>query len=287
MTKFNLSRNESFERVADQSYTPISGYTVETDNYSQPKSIKFPSLDLYKKFQDGMPVYLARHYWWAYLWPFATWFFDHQPIINAILFGQYKKLMNATMTRLRNAPSESTLQLTCVYGELTRKIIETISPKPLHIADAATVQLELAKSKAPDQDTLIAARMNAEHLSYQNDTFSTVVLFFLLHEMPEEARVNVLSECMRVIPDGGVLLVTEYAPLPKNHLLYRFAPSRWLITKLEPFLDSFWHTDVTALLNACGELHGKKATTQSDERIFFNFYRVTEYKINSVLHTDK
>jgi len=29
-------------------------------------------------FLDGVPVYLARHYWWAYLWPPAIWFFDHQ-----------------------------------------------------------------------------------------------------------------------------------------------------------------------------------------------------------------
>ena len=97
--------------------------------------------------------------------------------------------------------------------------------------------------------------------------------------MPEEARVNVLSECMRVIPAGGVLLVTEYAPLPTKHMLYRFAPSRWLITRLEPFLDGFWRDDIASLLNVYGKVHGKKAVTESDERIFANFYRVTEFRI--------
>ncbi len=140
--------------------------------------MKFPSLNLYRYFLDGMPVYLARHYWWAYLWPAAVWFFDHQPIINAILFGQYKKLMRATMTRLPNAAGESILQLTCVYGELTPKLIEAISPTPLHITDVAMVQLELAKSKAPCENALLAALMNAEHLAYRDDSFSTVVLFF-------------------------------------------------------------------------------------------------------------
>ena len=73
--------------------------------------MKLPSLNLYRHFLDGIPVYLARHYWWAYLWPAAVWFFDHQPIINAILFGQYGKLMRATMARLKNADHQNSLQL--------------------------------------------------------------------------------------------------------------------------------------------------------------------------------
>jgi len=244
--------------------------------------MKFPTLNIYRKFLDGIPEYLARHYWWAYLWPTAVWFFDHQPIINAILFGQYKNLMRATMARLQHAPSENTLQLTCVYGELTPNLIKTVSPAPLHITDAAMVQLELAKSKAPAAGSLLATRMNAEYLAYGDNSFSTVVLFFLLHEMPQEARINVLSECMRVIPAGGVLLVTEYAPLPTRHILYRFPPSRWLTTRLEPFLDGFWRDDILALLNEYGKTYGKKARIESDERIFANFYRVTEFQISSL-----
>jgi len=62
--------------------------------------MKIPSPNFYRYFLDGTPLYLARHYWWAYLWPVADWFFDHQPIINVILVGQYRKLMRAMMVRL-------------------------------------------------------------------------------------------------------------------------------------------------------------------------------------------
>lgn len=84
---------------------------------------------------------------------------------------------------------------------------------------------------------------------------------------------------MRVITTGGILLVTEYAPLPTKHMLYRFPPSRWLITRLEPFLDGFWRDDIASLLNLYGEDHGKEAVTKSDERIFADFYRVAEFRI--------
>ncbi len=100
--------------------------------------------------------------------------------------------------------------------------------------------------------------------------------------MPEEARLNVLSECMRVIPAGGVLLVTEYAPLPTKHVIYRFPPSRWLITRLEPFLDGFWRDDIGSLLNVYGKARGKKAVIESDVRIFADFYRVTEFRIEEL-----
>ena len=238
----------------------------------------------YRYFLDGKPAYLVRHYWWAYLWPKSVWFFDHQPIINAILFGQYKKLMNATLARLKQAPLDRVLHLTCVYGSLTPHLIRQVHPHALHITDVAEVQLELAASKMEAGQQLCATRMNAESLAYKSNSFSTVVLFFLLHEMPAEARRNTLAECMRVIRDGGVLLVTEYGKLPKHHWLYRFVPMRWLTTKLEPFLESFWHEDVEALLNELGAAYEKEVSITAHKDIFSAFYRVTEFTISKKVH---
>jgi len=227
-----------------------------------------------------MPIYLVRHYWWAYLWPKSVWLFDHQPIINAILFGQYKNLMNATLERLKEAPLDRVLQLTCVYGSLTPNLIRQVQPSSLHITDVADVQLSLAASKVETGQKLGITRMNAEALGYKTNSFSTIVLFFLLHEMPPEARRNTLAECMRVLGDGGVLLVTEYGALPKHHWLYRFLPIRWLTTQLEPFLESFWHEDIGALLNELGEAYEKEVRVTSHTDIFSAFYRVTEFTIS-------
>lgn len=110
---------------------------------------------LYRYFLDGVPEYLARYYWWAYLWSKAVWFFDHQMIINAILFAQYQNLMNATLYRLQYAPLDCVLQLTCVYGSLTPHLIQHVKTSSLHLTDVATLQLELAKSKVADQCSLL------------------------------------------------------------------------------------------------------------------------------------
>jgi ubiquinone/menaquinone biosynthesis C-methylase UbiE len=238
-------------------------------------------MKLYQRFLDGIPYYLARHYWWAYLWPRSVWFFDHQPIINAILLGQYRKLMDATIERLKEAPLERVLQLTCVYGSLTPNLIRQIST-PLHITDAATIQLELARSKSTDSSKLLPTRMNAESLGYKESVFSTTVLFFLLHEMPTEARRNTLSEAMRTLTPGGTLLITEYGPLPTGHWLYRFLPFRWLLTTLEPFLDGFWHDNLPALLNEMASLHGKSVCQSWNSTVFSGFYRVSEFRVAAI-----
>ena len=233
-----------------------------------------------RRFMDGKPAYLVRHYWWAYLWRFGVWLFDHQPIINAILFGQYAKLMHATMARVEQVPKERVLQLTCVYGSLTPHLAATIGGAPLHLTDVAEVQLELAKRKIASPGKLAATRMNAERLGYRPDAFSTVVLFFLLHEMPHAARLRTLAEAVRVICPGGTLLVTEYGPLPERHPLYRFTLFRKILTKLEPFLDGFWREDVESILSQAAERLGKRVHCSWHQELFLGFYRVSEYRID-------
>ena len=226
-----------------------------------------------------MPFYLVRHYWWAYLWQAGVWFFDHQPIINAILFGQYKKLMQTTLVRLENGDAGRVLQMTCVYGSLTPSLLKHFSGRQLHIMDVAPVQLKLARRKSGSGNNLIAARMNAECLGYCNDAFDTVVLFFLLHEMPGEARQRAMSEAIRVISPGGRLVVTEYAPLPEHHVLYRFPPFRYILKALEPFLGNFWQEDLAGHFNTVAAHHGKKALESWHTDIFGHFYRVHEIHV--------
>lgn len=239
-------------------------------------------MKLYRYFLDGHPLYLVRHYWWAYLWRPAVWFFDHQLIINAILFGQYKKLMSATLSGLKNISKGEILQLTCVYGSLTPNILTKVFPQFLHIADVSQLQLKKVCQKTSNNAHFLPARMNVEQLAYKDNAFSTIVIFFLLHEMPLEARRRVLAECMRVLSLQGELLYTEYSPLPENHILYRFYPSRFVLTYLEPFLSSYWNDDILKILNDVGKRYGKRVEVESHKSIFFNFYRVTKFKVLDV-----
>jgi ubiquinone/menaquinone biosynthesis C-methylase UbiE len=237
-------------------------------------------LGLYRYFEGEVPPYLSRHFWWAYMWRGLTWFFDHPVIISSILFGQYKTLKWATIEHVaRVAAKGRMLQLTCVYGRLTPRIMEHLEPQPLHITDIVPVQLELARGKAEPPEKLLATRMNAENLAYRDDSFATLLIFFLLHELPPAARRKVLAECMRVLSPGGTLVLTEYAHLPKQHIFYRSPVARWILYRAEPFLEPFWKEDMLELLNELAEPVGKAVEVASHQEFFGGFYRVTEYRL--------
>lgn len=229
---------------------------------------------------DGLPDYLTRHYWWAYLWPFSRAFFDHPAIISAILFGHYRTLRDATLKQLAAAPTPGkTLQLTCVYGDLSNRLMDHIDPAPLHLTDVAELQLDLARSKAAPE-RLQATRMNVEQLAYRDGGFNTVLIFFLLHELPAMARARVLRESLRVLSPGGRLLITEYSEQPERHLLYRSRLLRGILKRAEPFLDGFWHEDLTALLREQTESLGRTLEMVHEETRFRGFYRVLEFRVD-------
>jgi ubiquinone/menaquinone biosynthesis C-methylase UbiE len=216
-----------------------------------------------------------------------VWFFDHQPIINLILFGQYRRLMRSTLDRLRGISPGRTLQLTNVYGELTPKLWEKLRPGELHLMDVARVQLDQTRGKLDDKvpgtaAPIVYAQMNAERLGYAENSFDTVVIFFLLHELPPDARERVLNEALRVLRPGGRLLITDYGARTERHLLHRNGLLRGIIGYLEPFLPAFWHEDLHAGLAEYAARHELHAAPMHEQAIFGGFYRVVEYRVAAV-----
>lgn len=225
-----------------------------------------------------LPAYLVRHYSWAYIWPFSVWFFDHQPIINTILFGNYRKIMRNTMRLMEPKRAGRTLQVAAVYGELTPTLAQNI--EDLHLIDAAPIQLNEAKRKVGlIGKTVHTARMKAEALTYDSKSFDTVLVFLLLHEMPTEERHAALREALRVLKPGGRLVMAEYGECRKRHFFHRFWPMRWILTHAEPFLDSFWKQDLNKIMAEIGDGIGRKVECDEQVDIFGGFYRVMRYQV--------
>ncbi|ALP53758.1 hypothetical protein Tel_11785 [Candidatus Tenderia electrophaga] len=237
-------------------------------------------MKIWHRFSDGIPDYLARHYWWAYLWRPGVWFFDHQPIINAILFGQYKRLLRQTLQCLESRPPGRLLQLTCVYGLLSPSIVNENKDHSVYLCDVAPVQLEAVRRKLNNEghNSVCLAHMNAEKLAFKDDSFSTVLVFFLFHELPADARSRVIDELVRVIEAGGQVIIVEYAPLPTHHFLYRIFPLRRLLMRLEPFLAEFWREDLAAALHSRAKGYGKAFERTRADYFFNRFYRVEVYQ---------
>jgi ubiquinone/menaquinone biosynthesis C-methylase UbiE len=227
-----------------------------------------------------LPAYLQRHYAWAYVWPFSVWFFDHQPIINAILFGNYRRIMRNTLRMMDPATAGRTLQIAGVYGELTPTLASQ-GIDDLHLIDAAPIQLEAARRKLDAIGKRAELRrMQAESLSYGDGAFDTALMFLLLHEMPPEARRAALREAIRVLKPGGRFVIAEYGEKKRNHFFHRFAPMRWILTTAEPFLGGFWSDNLTLVLTECAASLGRTIVREEQVDIFGGFYRVARYKVS-------
>ncbi len=235
--------------------------------------------NFWRRYLDGNPEYLAHYYWWAYLAPRGVWFFDHHLVINLILFGQYRAILDEVMRRYAPLQGARTLQLTCAYGALTPTLALAANTRELHVMDVASIQLAAAKTKLNTVARPASmVRMNAESLAYANDSFDSVIIFFLLHELPVAARARALSEAIRVLKPGGHLLIAEYGENRGKHLLHRFMPWRWALEKLEPFLRDFWYSNLGEQLNLLAAQQGKQLHANAETLLFGGFYRVMEYR---------
>ena len=196
-----------------------------------------------KKNDPVIPDYLQKNYWWAYLDPRSVKFFEHQWIVNLILWGNFARLRDAALATMGAGIAGRTLQIACVYGDFTPTLAQRIAPSGrLDVVDVAPIQLENLRRKIGASDKVFLHQRDASDLRFANGTFDQAVLFFLLHELPLEVRKRALNEALRVIKPGGTLVIVDY------HRPGRWHPLRYLMLPvfktLEPFALDLWHREI-------------------------------------------
>ena len=143
--------------------------------------------------EPAIPEYLERLYWWAYLRPASIRIFDHPAMVQAILWGQYRRLSNTVLARI--APGESVLQLACVYGDLSERIARRVGPAgALDIVDVAPIQIANVRRKLAAYDQVLATIADAA--TPQTKHFDCVLSFFLLHELPDRLKREVVDAAL-------------------------------------------------------------------------------------------
>jgi ubiquinone/menaquinone biosynthesis C-methylase UbiE len=196
------------------------------------------------------PHYLTAHYWWAYVHPKAVWLFERQWLVNLILWGNYARLRNAAMAELGDVLPGTTLQVACVYGDLTNALVSRVAAGGgrLDIVDVLPMQLENLRSKLLCGAPARLLAMDSADLNLPDAGYDQALLFFLLHEQPRLYRERTLSEVFRVVRPGGKIVIIDYA-LPRwwQPLRYLWRP---LLAALEPFALDLWRYEIARWLPA-------------------------------------
>lgn len=196
-----------------------------------------------------IPGYLEQVYWWAYLHPNAVRLFEREWLVNLILWGNFARLRDAALAELGASIDCNVLQVACVYGDFTQRIVARLHGKgTLDVVDVAPIQLDNLRRKLQPHPSVRLHRQDAAALHFPDGHIDATLLFFLLHEQPEAVRRATLAEALRVTRPGGKIVIVDYHRPPRSHPLHY--PMRGVLRTLEPFALDLWQQEITAFLPA-------------------------------------
>ncbi|HJV74179.1 MAG TPA: rhodoquinone biosynthesis methyltransferase RquA [Noviherbaspirillum sp.] len=200
-----------------------------------------------KSAKVGVPAYLQKVYWWAYVHPNAVRVFERDWLVNLILFGNYPVLRDAALAEFGTQIQGRTLQIACAYGNLTPRLYERIGDGGrLDVIDVLPVQLANLRRKLPRDPRVSLHQRDSAELGFTDGSFDRALLFFLLHEQPESVRRRTLAEACRVVRPGGKIVIIDYHG-PENWNPLRH-PLRALLRRLEPYADDLWRNEIETYL---------------------------------------
>jgi ubiquinone/menaquinone biosynthesis C-methylase UbiE len=197
----------------------------------------------------GIPRYLEQIYWWAYVHPRAVRVFEREWLVNLILLGNYARLRNAALEEIDPAGAVRTLQVACVYGDLTKRLLARVGDHgSLDVVDVLPQQLENLRRKLPHPSRATLYCRDSTALGFPDASYDCVLLFFLLHEQPADVRRATLAEALRVTRPGGKVIVVDYHGPSTWHPLRPFL--RLVLGRLEPYSLDLWRDELTQYLPA-------------------------------------
>ncbi len=153
----------------------------------------------------------------------------------------------------RNSSNIRVLDIATGTGRTLKQIRAALPKVELIGLDLSNAYLKQASKSlsAKNNELPQLIRGNAEDLPFAKDTMQGVTCVFLLHELPQKARENVLKNCWEVIEPGGVLVLADSIQLsdsPDFEKILKDFPKVFH----EPYYIDYINQDINALLEKIG-----------------------------------
>jgi ubiquinone/menaquinone biosynthesis C-methylase UbiE len=191
---------------------------------------------------DLLPAYLREVYGWAYLTPRMAKILDRQIVVQAILWGNAQRLIGDVLECLK--PGDRVFQPAAVYGDFSRQVAGKIGPRGrLEVRDIAPLQVRLTRNKLADLPQANVACADASNP--KQSEYDAVTCFFLLHEVPDEVKLQVVQAMLRLVGPSGKAIFVDYHRPRRWHPLKPVM--KWIFSQLEPFAQSLWSQEIESL----------------------------------------
>lgn len=178
----------------------------------------------------ALPDYLVRTYTWAYLRPASIAVFDNPMVVDAILWGNFRRLVRSACVEF--APGQRILQAASVYGSLSAELAERVGRDGrLEVIDIAPLQVEHCRRKLEGYPQ--ASVRVADAAMPGGGLYDGVCCFFLLHEVPDDYKRAVVDALLGCVAPGGKVVFVDYHKPGALH------PARFVTSMIFRFLEPF------------------------------------------------
>ena len=186
-----------------------------------------------------IPYYLKETYYWAYVSPRNVALLDREIVVSTILWGQHLKLQRAAFSEI--LPGQHVLQPAAVYGNFGPDLARHIGENgKLEISDINPIQVAGCGKKLHDFPHARARLADARNPG--GGPYDVVCCYFLMHELPEDYKRDVMDGLLSFVAPGGKLVFVDYH---KPHWAHPIKPITSLVFDfLEPFAKSLWHHEI-------------------------------------------
>jgi ubiquinone/menaquinone biosynthesis C-methylase UbiE len=143
------------------------------------------------------------------------------------------------------------LDVACGTGRTLHQIWRTHPAMRLWGVDLSPAYVRTARKRLADVDELAIAVENAEKLPFADATFDVATSVYLFHELPRNARRNVIAELHRVVRPGGIVVIEDSAQIAESEEIasaLREFPREFH----EPFYADYLGDDLAMILEGSG-----------------------------------
>ena len=172
-----------------------------------------PSVD-----KTRFPAYYRRNFHWQTDGYFSEESAEMYELGVELLFRGTADVMRRQVippiTRfLRTEKATRLLDVACGTGRTLHQIARTHPSLRLWGVDLSPAYVKVAKRRV--EDAAIAVE-NAEQMPFADGAFDIVTSTYLFHELPRNARRNVVREMHRVLRPGGLLVIEDSAQIAES-----------------------------------------------------------------------
>ncbi|MGN6109299.1 MAG: methyltransferase domain-containing protein [Kofleriaceae bacterium] len=143
------------------------------------------------------------------------------------------------------------LDVACGTGRTLHQIARAHPAMRLWGVDLSPAYVKTARRRLADVEEVALAVENGEQLPFADGAFDIATSVYLFHELPRNARRNVIRELFRVVRPGGLVVIEDSAQLAESAEIgsaLRAFPAEFH----EPFYADYLEDDLAPMLAEAG-----------------------------------